>query len=217
MIELTTETYMNIARVYAFGDSLITGTYDSRGGWFDRIKQDLHQITSQATDGTKYQAYNLGIGGETSRGLVARFTNELQTRHRAEWPAVVLIGVGKNDSRLDNGRPAVPLAEYAANLRTVITAAQQVAEAVLLVGIGPCQRDEVNFKTFTYGRAALKHYDETMSQVATECNVRKIDVFDTLLAQGDRVFYRDGLHLSDAGYQVLYDTIRPVLMETLAS
>lgn len=207
---------MKVARIYAFGDSLVAGTYDTQGGWCDRLKQDMHTITAEADDGTKRQMYNLGIGGETSRGLVLRIRPELAARHSAAWPAIIIIGIGKNDSRLRDGVPEVPIDEYEQNLRSIITAAREVTSKIILVGIGPCAEAEIAFKDLAYTRQRLAEYNAVMTKVADELGIVKVEVYELLLNSPASVFYRDQLHLSDQGYRMVYDVIKPVLMTTLA-
>lgn len=206
---------MRIARIYAFGDSLVAGTYDTHGGWCDRLKQDMHKITAEAQDGTKRQMYNLGIGGETSRGLALRIRAELTARHSAAWPAVIIIGTGKNDSRLRDGLPEVPIDEYEQNLRFVIAVAREITDKIILVGIGPCAEAEIAFKDLTYSRQRLTDYDAVMTKVADELGIIKVEVYELLLNSPSGVFYRDQLHLSDQGYRTVYDVIKPVLMTIL--
>lgn len=207
---------MKVARIYIFGDSLVAGTYDTQGGWADRLKRDMHAITLAATDGTKRQLYNLGIGGETSRRLIKRIRPELAARHTPAWPAIVVIGIGKNDSRLTaDGTPEVPIEEFEANLRDAVSAAREVTDRVLGIGMGPCAQDEQSFKDQTYTRERLKAYNQVAMRVYQEIGVPVVDVHDQLLAAGPDVFYRDGLHLSDAGYQILYDAIKPQVLRLI--
>src|SRR5947207_2764113 len=98
----------------------------------------MHRLTLDANDGTKRQMYNLGIGGETSRGLAARIKPELAARHRPEWPAIIIIATGKNDSRTIGVQPAVTIDEYKQNLGTIIAAAREATDKVMAVGMGPC-------------------------------------------------------------------------------
>ena len=206
---------MNSARVYAFGDSLVTGTYGLQGGWCDQLKRELHRITTESTDGTKFQMYNLGIGGETSSGLTVRLATELVTRHRVDWPAVVIIGTGKNDSRLTDDQPEVSIEDYESNLDYCVDLARELTDKIILVGPGPCAEEEIRFKKYTYTRQRLAQYDTVMSKVANRQAAIKVNVYQPLLAAGPDVFYRDGIHLNDAGYDIIYNAVKPVLMNIL--
>jgi lysophospholipase L1-like esterase len=206
---------MKVARIYFFGDSIMTGTYDPQGGWCDRFKQDMHKLTSEAQDGTKRQVYNLGIGGETSRGLVTRIESELKARHGEAWPAIVCIGTGKNDGRLRGGEIEVSLEEYEQNLRTIITKAHGITDKILLIGLGPCAEEVVQFKALQYTREQLARYDAVMKKVTEELSIPRIEIYDMLLEAEPTAFYRDQLHPSEYGYNLIYGAVKPALMELL--
>jgi acyl-CoA thioesterase I len=207
---------MQVARIYGFGDSIMAGTYDVYGGWFDHFKQDMHQVTSAAQDGTKRQVYNLGIGGETSRGLVKRIESELRARHSQAWPAIICIGIGKNDSRLrKDGSIEVPIEEYEQNLRDIIAIAQMFSTKILLIGIGPCAEDVIDFKDLTYTRKNLHAYNTVMKKVANELSIGIVDIYDLLVQNEDKAFYRDKLHPSTYGYGLIYAAAKPELLRLL--
>ncbi|NCU38702.1 hypothetical protein EOL96_06670 [Candidatus Saccharibacteria bacterium] len=206
---------MKVARIYVFGDSLVAGTYDSLGGWCDRLKQDMHKITAEAEDGTKRQLYNLGIGGENSRGLLQRIEQELAARHSNSWPAVIIIGTGTNDSRLRDGMPEVEIEEYEQNLRSILAVARKVTEKIILVGIGPCAEPEIPFKNYVYSHQRLVAYNDVLTRVASELNIAKVEVYKLLSESTTTVHYRDGVHLSDHGYSLIHDAVKPVLLKML--
>lgn len=206
---------MKVARIYCFGDSIMTGTYDPQGGWCDRFKRDMHILTSEAQDGTKRQVYNLGIGGETSRGLAARIETELKARHTQAWPAVVCIGTGKNDGRLRDTVVEVPIEEYEQNLRTIIATARTITDKILLIGIGPCAEEVVSFKDLQYTREQLFHYDKVMEKIATELSIPRVEIYNKLLMAGPAASYRDKLHPSEDGYSLIYEATKPVLLKML--
>jgi len=124
--------FMKTARIYAFGDSITYGAWDSQGGWCDRLKRKLHQQKLASSENRKFQLFNLGIGGETSRSLLKRFKSEIDARSRADWPAVILIATGANDTRYSpNSAPAVSIEEYRRNLESLLEIAQEYTTKVL--------------------------------------------------------------------------------------
>ncbi len=90
-------------RVLVFGDSVVLGTWDSLGGWVDRLKQHYHKRYIESGGEEKVQIYNLGIGGEGSQKLLFRIENEIQARWDDRWPTAIVIATGTNDSRLLHG------------------------------------------------------------------------------------------------------------------
>jgi len=75
--------------------------------WFDWLELGIAQ-----TYGRVHTFINTGIGGDTTRGLLARFDEDV-ARYA---PHVVFITIGGNDSKPDSGIDEVT---FAANLRTL--------------------------------------------------------------------------------------------------
>src|SRR4051794_32573375 len=111
-----------LMRVLVFGDSVIYGAWDSQGGWVDRLKRDYHKryIETQDYKNNLHQVLNLGIGGDTTVGLVQRMEQEITVRTSKSWPFVFVISIGSNDScsvdTIENIR--VPFEEFVKNVQT---------------------------------------------------------------------------------------------------
>lgn len=112
-------------RILVFGDSIAWGAYDSAGGWADRIKHEV--ISDFIGDGEKHQLYNIGIGGETSTGLLARIERETTARYSSSWQFAFVLAIGINDTRdvdeLGNRQASPEL--FAENLRSIIRIAKK--------------------------------------------------------------------------------------------
>lgn len=195
---------MTKTRVLIFGDSLVYGAWDSQGGWCDRLKRRLHKFTLDAQNEVKFQVLNLGIGGNTSQALLTRFESEILARYRPDWPAVIIIAVGANDTRyVEEERPVVLKEVYRQNLKKLIEIARKHTNQILLVGISPVANDIQPFKQTLVSNSLLKAYDEIMSQVAEEVGVQKVSVMEELQAAKLPVHARDGVHLNDAGHEMV--------------
>jgi lysophospholipase L1-like esterase len=84
-----------------FGDSITYGEYDGVfGGWVDILKRYALQKYNEGSD--ELILFNLGIGGETTEGLVKRIPHEMKARNSAEGN-VVFIGYGANDLAFKEG------------------------------------------------------------------------------------------------------------------
>lgn len=98
-------------RVLFFGDSFVAGAGDPRGcGWVGRVAAACAPLTP----------YNLGIRGETSVQVAARWQAEAWPRLRTEAACGVVFAVGANDavsesegaqSRVAEQAGAAPLAD----------------------------------------------------------------------------------------------------------
>src|SRR5262249_8494900 len=120
--------------LYCFGDSITYGGNDSeRGGWVDRLK-----VEQLARGGN---VFNLGIGGEPSRGIRPRFESELGARFNPDARSLITLGYGGNDAASIDGKLLVPEDEYRENLAWAIERARGCE--VFLVNVTPVAREEV--------------------------------------------------------------------------
>jgi len=199
---------MKTARIYAFGDSLTYGAWDSQGGWCDRLKQKLHNLTINQENGVKFQMLNLGIGGENSRSLLKRLKNEIEARHRLDWPEVIIIGTGFNDSRYKiNGETDVSIEEYKDNLKKIITTAREYTDKIILIGLVLTQLKIQPFKETFVSHELLQKYDKIITEVANEEKVKKVETIDGFELLGKNIYFRDGVHLNDDGHKIMTDLI----------
>ncbi len=198
---------MKTARIYAFGDSLTYGAWDSEGGWCDRVKRKLHKEMIE-DEGGKFQMFNLGIGGEHSRGLLGRIKNEMDARYRPDWPAIIIIGTGANDTRYVEGQdPNVSLDEYKKNLLEIVKIAKTYTEKILFVGVAVVENEIQEFKGTLLSNELLREHYKVMAEVASECNVPIINVNSSLEKSTESVYFKDGVHLNDIGHKVVSDIV----------
>ena len=100
-----------IKTILGFGASSMQGAKDSAGGFLRRLEQNLNR------DSKKFTVVNLGIGGNTTRDMLARI--DAVEKHKPDCTIVLL---GCNDlPRAGDSEPArrTSLAEYATNLKCI--------------------------------------------------------------------------------------------------
>lgn len=204
-------------RVLVFGDSITYGAWDSQGGWCDRLKQFYHTQAFQMNGHILTQVYNLGIGGETSKGLVARFENDLEVRYSASWQPYILIAAGINDTRGINGETniQVPIEDFKTNLNNLIETAKRHTPKVLLVGLTPIRDDVIQFKEFTYVTTRIQQYDAAITELAAQHAIEKVALFDAMLPWRADIYAPDGLHPNDKGHKLMFDHIQPAVERLL--
>jgi lysophospholipase L1-like esterase len=123
---------MRDVRVQFFGDSFTAGAGDPLAcGWVGRVAAATMPIG----------AYNLGIRGETSLQVLARFPDEAPRRIRAGVPNAVVFAVGSNDvcerSDVDPAAgpgPRVEAERSRAALGALLDAAAELALPAFVVG-----------------------------------------------------------------------------------
>lgn len=185
-----------------WGDSITYGSSDSEGlGWVGRLRK-LH-----SPEKDEDVVYNRGICGDTSRGLLRRFTSELNS---FVYPIdLVLIAIGMNDIvERDGTRNEVPIEEFEDNTRKLITQAAESASSVVVIGITNVDESRTTpLRSSSTGKVykneAIQAYNAVLKAVCEECGALFIDVFGTLLAED----LADGLHPNANGYEKLSSVI----------
>lgn len=211
---------MNGNRIFCFGDSITYGAWDIKGGWADRLRCHFHELAIKSNFKQVNQVLNLGIGGETSTGLLSRLNNELDIRMWKSWNAVIVIAIGINDSRIndDSNKPENPVDTYKQNLIEIVTKAQSFSGKILLIGLTPLDVDNLQFKTHTYRNDLIQLYDAVQEQVASELNVSYLKLFDKVASKS--VFFQDmpdHLHPGTEGRRWLFKQIKPKVIELMNS
>jgi acyl-CoA thioesterase-1 len=118
-------------RVCFFGDSFVNGTGDDEGlGWVGRI------VAAARHAGRDLTAYNLGIRGNTSADVAARWLHEARLRLPAEDDGRLVFSFGANDCASNDvdGGPRMDRTASLANARAILEAARSWLPTLM---IGP--------------------------------------------------------------------------------
>src|SRR5215471_13891184 len=99
---------MSLEVVLVFGDSIAMGLRDNQGGWPARLWAGGGRIV-----------YNLGVDGETSDDIGARFYAEAKSRG-ANKKSIMIFAAGLNDSSRMNRKNRVSLTNYLNNMESLI-------------------------------------------------------------------------------------------------
>jgi len=202
-------------RILCFGDSIVMGTWDSQGGWVDRLKKHFHAEYFERK--RKVQVYNLGIGAELSGELAKRLEPEIKARSNPNWEPIIIIGTGKNDVRA-HGTPdnydSTP-EKYEQNLRNCIEIAQKYSPKILLIGLGLVD-ESVQFKDLYYENTRLKLFNEVNKKVAHKCKVFRVELQEDMEKVPDlSSWFVDGIHPNHEGYLWIYEQIKPAVLKLL--
>ncbi len=184
-----------------WGDSIVYGQCDAEGlGWVGRLRNSF------PIDQWKH-AYNRGVCGDTSLGLLKRFPSEAESIQ----PDVVVFAIGINDSKIPKGttRALVSIGEYENALRELVRHAKTITKQVFVISATNVDDQEARIRgESTFSNTSIKKYNQVMKRVAEEERVGYIDVFDVL----SREDLHDGLHPNAQGYEKLFATIKPQLV-----
>lgn len=180
-------------RLCAIGDSFVNGTGDPDGlGWVGRI------ASSRMNAGSDLTVYNLGVRGDTSADILARFEREAAVRTGPGFDVRLLFSFGVNDCcpEGETGAPRLRLEETVANAAEIFRIVS--AFPVLMVGPPPIADDTVN--------ARLAALDPALAEVSEAAGIPYLGVFGPLRESdiwSREVAARDGAHPGAEGYAVL--------------
>jgi acyl-CoA thioesterase-1 len=192
-----------------FGDSITIGGNDSEGlGWPGRLARDCF-----TRNGDYVTGYNLGVNGDTSVQIAARWKAETQARAR-ETLGLLIFSFGFNDAAKPlGGAFQVDLETSIARARAMISEAAALSH---LLWIGPTPLDEtVNpMKTrsgvWDMRNDDIARYDAAYVDIALELGVPYLRLFPDFLASGRyRRALRSGdkVHPGTNGYAMIAEAV----------
>lgn len=215
--------------IICFGDSITYGNWDPEGGWVGRLRKYLDSRSLSAYQGedlySKYYTltYDLGIPGDTSTGLFARFENELIPRFNQDEEMVILFAIGINDSRfyLSTGQFETDIETFNQNIWDMWEIARQYSLDVAFIGLTPV--DEVRTNPLfwetdaVYKNEYIQKYNDAIKEFCESREVPFIDLFDTMKGLDVPSLMEDGIHPNPEGYKVIEEIIRQAVFENLKS
>jgi len=183
---------MEDVRICYIGDSFVKGTGDSKKlGWVGRLSLMSQNSKREITH------YNLGVRGDTSADILARWEREAHVRLPNFSINCVVFSFGVNDTIVENSRTRVSLVDSMKNAREILGIAK-VKYNVLMVGPPPIY-DE-------YQNARIKAYDEAYATVCQMLEVDYLSIFDILIENSiwmEELKLNDHAHPRDGGYELL--------------
>jgi lysophospholipase L1-like esterase len=215
--------------IMMFGDSTTAYRHGSVQKVYSmRVDEALQSI------GSSLSVHNAGIGGNTTRDALKRFDRDV-LRHK---PRVVVMQFGINDSAVDVWKkppatePRVPLAEYIANMRTLITSAQKEKARVIVMTTNPVRWTSKLRELYgkpPYDPAAddgfdsvhLAAYNEALRKLAKELSVPLVDVRaaypDFAVKHKTPIdgMLLDGMHPGDLGHQLVSELLVPAIRDAV--
>lgn len=204
-------------RVLIFGDSITQGFWDIEGGWVSRIRKHYDQQMIDGTDNDPPTIFNLGVSGNSSDDVLARFENETKARATEELAFVVAIGV--NDARTKAGVNYSDPTRYRQNLSEILRLAKQYSSKILFVGLTPCVEERsnpVSWGDTGYTNGRIKEFDDTLREFCQESHVPFVEVYKPFAkAEAESELLPDSLHPNDKGHKLIADLVMPGLFELL--
>lgn len=195
-----------------FGDSITYGEYDGVfGGWVDILKRYALQKFNEGSQ--ELILYNLGIGGETTEGLLRRLPHEMSARNAADGN-IVFLGYGANDLAVKDGAQMVNGEQFKNNIVNAVQHAKLYAEEIYLVSILPFS-DKADGITAASGKqrtnTEVLAYNRILKDIADEHAVQYIDFYTAFLPDKEILLSRDGVHPNEKGYGLMAEIAIPII------
>lgn len=200
-----------------FGDSITFGEYDGVfGGYVDYLKRFCYSefYHHQAKE---VNCFNLGIGGETTFGLLNRFDIETKARLSSD-ENLFFFFYGANDLAINNGNELVSLQDFEKNLIQIIKKAKSYSENVYLISILPISQKIDGVKVASgklRSTEQISRYNETLKKISTELNLQYLDIFSNFNLQKEELISKDGIHPNEKGYELIAENLKPILSKYL--
>ncbi len=171
------------------GASLVAGVGDPKGqGWVSRVVGRTQHPDLELT------AYNLGVRGNTSADVLARWRAECAPRWSGRAEKRLVVSVGANDAAT-----GVTLARHRLNLANILDDASSLGIGTFVVSPPPTDDEELNGK--------LDVLVEAQADVCSRRNVPFVDCFKPLLGheqwRSDLAASRVPHHPGQAGYGLI--------------
>ena len=186
--QVAAEGPRDVAIVF-IGASLVAGVGDPKGqGWVSRVVGRTHDADLELT------AYNLGVRGDTTADVLARWKQEAAPRWQGRTEKRLVVSVGGNDAAT-----GVTLARHRLNLANILDDAASAGIGTFVVSPPPTDDEELNAK--------LDVLVDAQADVCSRRGVPFVDCFAPLLGhdqwQSDLASSRPAHHPGQAGYGLI--------------
>ncbi len=207
------------------GSSLVYGVGGETAGWADLVKQHIHaRMYAEDGVGEKYEVFNFGKSGETIGFAKDAFPTLIKAYGRGQ-KIITIVSTGGNNSKAED-KPdnfvSTPEA-YEGEMGELLDLLLQHSHEVIFVGSGFVDESKTNPKTnpLTGGLTYFsnKRREQFADITKQLCAERKISFVDVTVAEDEwrkKYLYKDGVHPNQAGHQLIFKALRPVIDDILA-
>lgn len=204
-------------QILIFGASTTYGAWDLEGGWAQRLRKYLDKKIINSNYELYYLVYNLGIDGDTTRGILKRFESEAKPRIWEDEETIFIISIGINDTIFNNKDKSFkcPSKIYKKNLKRLLKLAKKYSEKIIFVGSTPADKrvDPIPWvPDCSYKNKYIKEYNKIAANIAKENGNLFIDVFKKFEKLDYKSLLADGVHPNSKGHEIIFENIKDFLI-----
>ncbi|MFH1838254.1 MAG: SGNH/GDSL hydrolase family protein [Candidatus Kuenenbacteria bacterium] len=201
-----------MARICIFGDSITSDElYLGYDNWVTKLRKYIGK------DG-KNSIINLGIVGETTKGLIERIDVESKARE----PDIIIIKIGENDSRFNNMTEysvETSITNFENNIHKIINICRKYTQKIIFIGNLPTNESKtmptIWSDTEYFTNKSLKKYDKIIKSVCEKKRIFFLELFDNWIKKDYKKLLdkKDGLHPNAKGYEEIFKSVKNFLIK----
>lgn len=212
---------------FILGASSVYGVGAESDGWGDLVKSYVHSKMYSADGvGEKYEVFNFSKAGSTVE-FVADTASWIYDKYARGNNVVTLISVGGNDAKAENAPDNFVCTpeDFREKVSRLFETLQQHSKQVIFVSNGFVDESKVSPKQSPFGDGKVSYFTNErrslFNGITKEiCESKGVDFVAVDIDKDTWVrnyLYSDGLHPNQAGYQKVFEALKPVLDRSLAN
>lgn len=188
--------FLGGSTIYGEGDETHTGWVGHFKKWHD--EQNL-----------KNRTFNLGIGGDTTQGMIQRIDSELSARK----PDLIILYPGLNDSMRKGSADSPSVSsyeEYRTKISELIAKAKKFGKVILMSAIPPDEQRSAPFRgNIFFLRSDARKLATICRESCEEEKINYFPLFEKWENEPDlNYILRDGVHANQHGHVRLFTEFR---------
>jgi lysophospholipase L1-like esterase len=163
--------------------------------------------------GKYYLTYNLGIPGQTTQDLIARYKDEIAARlDSTKDSSQCVFAFGMNDIIVQDGKILVGVKSFKSNISEVIEWSLKVTTKPILVNIPPIDVAASPDKILGRTLENIVSYNHTIEEIAQTYDITVVDIYSLLIHLTPTEYLdQDCLHPNDFGHEVIYTEVKKAI------
>lgn len=200
------------ANIFVFGDSIALGGWDEEGGWVSRLQRELNTQMIQSGFLIDIPLTNLGVDGDDTTGVLARFKDELERRLGQEQ-TIIVFAIGINDSQISpkTGKFRTPPELFTQNIHDLINKARSYTDKIFFVGLTPVEDKKVDpipwLPEMSYRDGCVQQFNNILKSVCSDERIPFFDVYPKFKKRNVSDLLIDGLHPNGKGHKIIFDMV----------
>lgn len=210
---------------FILGASSVYGVGAESSGWGDLVKQYLHsKMYGTNGVGEMYEVFNFSKAGSTVE-FVSETAGWIYAKYSRGGNSVTLISVGGNDAKAENAPHNFVCTpeDFKEKVVKLLEALQQHSKQVVFVSNGFVDETKTNPKPSPFGDGKVSYFtnerrslfNDITKQICADMGVDFVAVDIDKDTWVNNYLFSDGLHPNQAGYQKVFEVIKPILDTSL--